>query len=72
MLSRGIANIYYIIDPDIYVIGGSIGMNNRWYTEMVLEKARRYLVQPDIRVAYSVFGDDAGLYGAALLAGDFA
>ena len=72
MLSRGIANIYYIIDPDIYVIGGSIGMNNRWYTEMVLEKARRYMVQPDIRVAYSVFGDDAGLYGAALLAGDFA
>lgn len=70
MLARGIANIYYIIDPDIYVIGGSIGMNNHWYVEKVLEKARKYMVLPEIRTAYSVFGDDAGLYGAALLAED--
>lgn len=69
-LARGIANIYYIIDPDVYVIGGSIGMNNPWYVDKVLEKAKKYLVDPDIHVAYSAFGDDAGLYGAALMAED--
>jgi glucokinase len=69
MLARGIANIYYTIDPDIYVIGGSIGLHNDWYIERVLEKARKYMVDPEINVARSVFGDDAGLYGAALLAG---
>ena len=71
--SKELGNLFVSGRSEIcFVIGGSIGMNNRWYTEMVLEKARRYMVQPDIRVAYSVFGDDAGLYGAALLAGDFA
>ena len=72
MLARGIANIYYMIDPDVYVIGGSIGLHNRWYVAKALEKAKRYMVMPDINVAWSVFGDDAGLYGAALLAGDAA
>ena len=52
------------------MIGGSIGMNNHWYVEKALEKARRYMVDPAIRTTYSVFGDDAGLYGAALLAED--
>jgi glucokinase len=72
MLARGIANIYYMIDPDVYVIGGSIGLHNRWYVAEALEKAKRYMVMPDINVVWSVFGDDAGLYGAALLAGDAA
>ncbi|MCR5793945.1 MAG: ROK family protein [Solobacterium sp.] len=69
-LARGIANIYYIIDPDIYVIGGSIGINNPWYIEKVMTKAKRYMTDPDIRVALSVFGDDAGLYGAMIAARD--
>ena len=71
-LARGIANIYYMIDPDIYIIGGSIGMNNPWYVEKVLEKAKRYMTDPTINVAWAQFGDDAGLYGAALLAEDTA
>lgn len=71
-LARGIANIYYMIDPDIYIIGGSIGMNNPWYVEKVLEKAKGYMTDPTINVAWAQFGDDAGLYGAALLAEDTA
>ncbi len=70
MLARGIANIYYTIDPDIYVIGGSIGLHNHWYVDKTIARAKTYMVDPSINVAYSVYGDDAGLYGAALLAGD--
>lgn len=69
-LAKGISNIYYIIDPDIYVVGGSIGMNNPWYIDKVIAKAKTYMTDPDINVALSVFGDDAGLYGAMLAAKD--
>ena len=70
MLARGIADIYYIIDPDIYVIGGSIAVNNPWYVEKVIAKAKGYMTDPDIVTAMSVYGDDAGLYGAMLLGKD--
>lgn len=69
-LAKGIANIYYIIDPDIYVIGGSIASNNPWYVEKVIAKAKTYMTDPDILVVPSVYGDDAGLYGAMLLGRD--
>lgn len=69
-LARGIANIYYIIDPDIYVIGGSIGLNNPWYIDKVFTKAGKYMTDPHIHTALSVFNDDAGLYGAMLAARD--
>ena len=69
-LGRGIADIYYTIDPDIYVIGGSIAINNPGYVEKVLNKAKRYMTDPAINTAMSVFGDDAGLYGAMLLGED--
>ena len=72
MLARGIANIYYMIDPDIYIIGGSIGLKNPWYVDKVLKKAKGYMTDPTIKVAMAKFGDDAGLYGAALLAEDVA
>jgi glucokinase len=40
VLARGISNIYYTIDPDIYIIGGSIALFNPWYVEKVLAKAK--------------------------------
>lgn len=70
MLARGIANIYYTIDPDIYVIGGSIAVNNPWYVEKAITKAKGYMTDPNITVAMSAFGDDAGLYGAMLIGKD--
>lgn len=71
-LARGFANMYYMIDPDVYVIGGSIAIYNHWYVEKVLKKAKGYMTQPDIVTKYAVFGDDAGLLGAALIAEDLA
>ena len=66
-LARGIANIFYTIDPDIIVMGGSVAMYHPWYIDKVKEKALRYIVADDILIKPAQFDDDAGLIGAALL-----
>ena len=68
MLARGLANIYWNFDPDVVVVGGSIDQYHPVYLETALEKAARYLPAPDaLHLEKAVFGDDAGLVGAALL-----
>ena len=67
VLARGIANIFYTIDPDVYVVGGSVAIHNPWYVDTVKEKAMRYIVADDINIARAKYDDDAGLIGAALL-----
>ena len=68
MLARGLANIYWNFDPDVVVVGGSIDYYHPIYLQKALEKAARYLPAPDsLHIEKAVFGDDAGLIGAALL-----
>lgn len=68
-MGKLIGNIGCVVDPHVFVLGGSLALNNPWYVESVRDAARRYAIHPealDLRVAS--LGDDAGLYGAALLA----
>ena len=68
MLARGLANIFWNFDPDVVVVGGSIDLYHPIYLQAALEKAARYLPAPDsLHIEKAVFGDDAGLIGAALL-----
>ena len=68
MLARGLANVYWNVDPDVVVVGGSIALYHPVYLEKALEKAARYLPSPDaLHIEPARFGDDAGLIGAALL-----
>ena len=68
MLARGLANIFWNFDPDVVVVGGSIDLYHPIYLQTALEKAARYLPAPDsLHIEKAVFGDDAGLIGAALL-----
>lgn len=70
ILARGLANIYWNFDPDVVVVGGSIDAYHPIYLQTALQKAARYLPAPDsLRIEKAVFGDDAGLIGAALLVG---
>lgn len=66
-LARGIANIFYTIDPDVIVMGGSVAIYHPWYIDKVKEKAMKYIVADDILIRPAQFDDDAGLLGAALL-----
>ena len=68
LMGRGIANICTVIDPEIYIIGGSIARLNPQYTQMCIEAAKKYYIKPEyLQWKYAQFGDDAGLIGAALL-----
>lgn len=68
LMGRGIANIGTVIDPEIYIIGGSIARLNPQYTQMCIEAAKKYYIKPEyLQWDYAQFGDDAGLIGASLL-----
>ena len=67
-LGRGIANISCTLDPEVFVIGGSVAAYNPGYVKLALERARIYAVFPEALLARpAAFGDDAGLIGASLL-----
>lgn len=66
--AKGIANIGCVIDPEIYVVGGSIANFNPDFVELVFEKAKQYYIKPEfLQYKHAQFSDDAGLIGAALL-----
>lgn len=66
--AKGIANIGCVIDPEIYVVGGSIANFNPDFVELVFEKAKQYYIKPQyLKYVPVKFADDAGLYGASLL-----
>lgn len=67
-LARGVANVSFVVDPDVFVFGGSVSLNNPDFIDMVYEKARSYVLNPDELVfGLASCGDDAGLLGASLL-----
>ena len=66
--AKGIANIGCVIDPEIYVVGGSIANYNPDFLALVFHKARQYYIKPEyLKYVPAKFEDDAGLIGAALL-----
>ena len=57
-----------MVDPDIFVWGGSVSLNNPQFIDLVYEKSKRYVLNSDkLRFALAECGADAGLIGAALL-----
>jgi glucokinase len=70
-MARAIGNIACTVDPDLFIIGGSIALRSEGYVTMLEEKARSYMIDPSyLRVEKARFGDNAGLIGAALLASE--
>jgi len=67
-LARGVANVSFVVDPDVFVFGGSVALKNPGFIKLVRDKAARYVLNPDaLTCALAECGDDAGLIGAALL-----
>jgi glucokinase len=67
-MAKAIGNIACIVDPDIFIIGGSIALRSPGFLEMLEEKAKGYMIDPSyLRIGTARFGDNAGLMGAALL-----
>ena len=68
VMARGVANITCMMDPDCIVVGGSIAINNPFFVDMIYRRALKYCIAPEkLRIEKALYGDDAGLIGAALL-----
>ena len=67
-LAKSIANIACIVDPDVFIMGGSIALKSERFFEILTESVRPYLIHPETFIIEKArLGEDAGLIGAALL-----
>lgn len=67
-ISKAIANIIVIVDPETIVLGGSVILNNSKYINKIIDNVKNLVfkeVNVDIRLAE--LGDDAGLIGCGVL-----
>lgn len=67
VLGRGIANICYVINPEVVVLGGGIMAQEDYLREPIEEAVRMYLI-PSIakqtKIAFAKHRNDAGMLGA--------
>ena len=66
-LGRGIGNLVNMLDPEVVVLGGGLGLNER-YTVLIETGLRQQVwsrLHKDIPVLKAQLGADAGLVGAA-------
>jgi glucokinase len=67
-LGMGIANLVYIFDPELVIIGGGFSRVKHIYPSMEKSFRKFYTLNPKPKIVKAQFGDDAGLIGAGLLA----
>ena len=67
VLGKGIANICYVINPEIVVLGGGIMAQEEFLRDKIESALKKYLV-PSIaantRIAFAKHKNDAGMLGA--------
>lgn len=67
-LARAVACVTFVVDPNRFVFGGSVALYNPGFIDLVFEKAKGYVLNPDkLEFALAQCGGDAGLIGASLL-----
>lgn len=65
-LAKGVANISFIVNPDIFIFGGSVALFNPDFIDLVYEKATKYVLSPgNLHFELATCGGDAGMIGAA-------
>jgi glucokinase len=70
-LGLGMAIVADLYDPATIIVGGGLGLRGGWFMEAATVAMRRYALAQNsvsLRVVLSSLGDQAGLYGAGLLA----
>jgi glucokinase len=71
LIGQGIASVISLANPEIVVLGGSVGRQGDLLLEIVQENVRRW-AQPisarDVAIVSSTLGEEAGLLGAAYAA----
>lgn len=68
LLGCGVANIVSLVNPEIIVLGGSVGTNSAILLPQIKSVVERYsqpISSQSVKIVTSQLGADAGLYGAA-------
>ena len=72
ILAKGIANLCYVLNPEIVVIGGGISAQENYLRPSIEKGLDRYLI-PEVRrktkLGFAKFGNHAGMLGACCAAG---
>lgn len=67
-MAKAVANISCTVDPEVFVIGGSIAVNHPFLIERIAAASKKYAILPQSLILKpAVLGDDAGLFGAMML-----
>ena len=67
ILGKGIANICYVINPEIVVLGGGIMAQEEFLRERIENALKKYLVssiEENTKIAFAEYQNDAGMLGA--------
>ena len=67
VLGRGIANICYVVNPEVVVLGGGIMEQEEFLRERIETAVKKYLVSSiaaHTSLAFAQNGNDAGMLGA--------
>ena len=68
MLAKAVHNVCCVVDPNVFVFGGSVALRNPWFIDLVHEKAKKLVLNPaTLRFKLALCGSDASLIGASLL-----
>ena len=69
-LGMGVANLINILNPEMVVLGGGLFQQGDYLITALCEETRRWaqpIAMPRTRIARSLLGENAGLFGAAYL-----
>ncbi|GKH34508.1 ROK family glucokinase [Muricomes sp. OA1] len=71
-LGKCLADVSYVIDPQVFVIGGGVSQGGRILTDMIQRHYQKEatLVKKKTPVLLAKLGNDAGIYGAAKMVFD--
>lgn len=66
-LSKGIANLCYVLNPEVVVIGGGISSQEAYLRPLLEKGLEKYLISPVLKATHLAFAmqrNDAGMIGA--------
>jgi len=68
-LSKGIATIANLLNPEIIYIGGGIALNGKFFFDLINSKISKYLIAPNsnLKILPATFGEQATSIGAVSL-----
>lgn len=68
--SAGLTSMIQVLDPEIFVLGGAVMLRNPWLIKLLTDRVEMLVyesMRSNVKLRLASLGEDAGLYGAAML-----